>query len=234
MKVATARQWHEFSSTSVLDAELAQFVAARLSDALAARGTASLAVSGGRTPAGFLRALAVQPLDWSHIYVTLADERWVAPDHADSNARLIREILLAGPASAAYFLPLFNDAESSARGQAITENQLTALHWPLDVVVLGMGDDGHTASLFPQAPELAEACTTTARCVAITPVTAPHERISLTLSALAAARCLIVHITGQNKRDLLDAALSSIPKPHLPIRRVLDATRSTCHLFWAP
>lgn len=226
-------QWHIAQTSSLLDSELADFVANRLKEALAARGTASLAVSGGRTPAGFLRALGGMPLEWSRIGITLADERWVPAEHADSNARLVKETLLTGAASAANFIPLFNSADNAAAGQVETEQRLTALSWPLDIVVLGMGDDGHTASLFPQAPELEHACTTSAHCVAITPVTAAHSRLSLSLSALTSARNLLVHITGEGKRQLLDTALAQSITPVLPIRRVLDAA-TEAHVFWTP
>lgn len=225
--------WHLADTRDALDSELARFVAERLNEALVARGTASLAVSGGRTPAGFLRTLGAMTLDWSRIQVTLADERWVPAEHADSNARLVRETLLAGPAASAHFIPLVSDADNAAAGQPEIEQRLSTLPWPLDVVVLGMGDDGHTASLFPQAPELEAAMTTPARCAAITPVTAPHSRLSLSLSALTSARILLVHITGESKRQLLDAALAQSTTPHLPIRRVLDAA-AEAHVFWTP
>lgn len=233
MSATHAPQWHICDTSSNLDGALARFVASRLKEALAARGTASLAVSGGRTPAGFLRTLGAMQLDWSRIGITLADERWVSAEHADSNARLVRETLLSGAASAANFIPLFNSADNAAAGQPEIEQRLAGLSWPLDIVVLGMGDDGHTASLFPQAPELENACTTSAHCAAITPVTAAHSRLSLSLSALTSARSLLVHITGEGKRHLLETALAQSTAPVLPIRRVLDAAAET-HVFWTP
>lgn len=233
MSGSTALQWHIGATRDALDAELAGFVADRLREALAARGTASLAVSGGRTPAGFLRRLGAMPLEWSHIHVTLADERWVPEEHADSNARLVRETLLTGPASQAHFIALVSNADNATMGQPEIEQRLAALPWPLDVIVLGMGDDGHTASLFPHAPELEAAMVSSARSAAISPVTAPHSRLSLTLSALTSASNVLVHITGESKRQLLDAALAQSATPLLPIRRVLDATIDA-HVFWTP
>lgn len=225
-------QWHEETDTTSLDACLAEFVAQRLREALALRNQASLAVSGGKTPAGFLRKLGNMALDWSRVTVTLVDERWVPAEHADSNARLLRETLLNGPAAKAGFIPLFNAAPTPSAGQALCEQQLEKLAWPLDVVVLGMGDDGHTASLFPQAPELEIGLTSATRCIAMTPVTAPHPRISLTLSAIVSARNLLLHLTGQGKRHVLETTLAA-PAPGLPIRRVLEAAPLT-HVFWAP
>lgn len=228
---------HDYRMTDALDEALAAFVAARLNEALALRGAASLALSGGRTPAGFLRLLGAMPLDWKNIAVTLADERWVPATHPDSNARLLQETLLTGPAAAARFIPLYNGANSPTTGQSECEANLASLPWPLDVVVLGMGLDGHTASLFPQAPQLQHALTTSARCAAITPVTAEHERMTLSLAALANSRCLIVHLTGADKCKLFDtmqAQTASETAPPLPLRRVLDAHSITPHVFRAP
>lgn len=224
--------WHDYPTPGELDAALADFVAAKLNAALATKGSATIAFSGGRTPTGFLRTLGQHPLDWARILITLADERQVPEDHPDSNARLLRETLLSGAASAAQFIPLYSPA-----GQPEVEASLGALPWPLDVVVLGMGDDGHTASLFPQAPQLAHACQTEDRCAAITPVTAAHERLTLSLHALASTHNLIVHITGSNKRQLFKSALEpSADKTDepLPIRRVLTAHPVPTHVFWAP
>ena len=227
-----ALEWHTFDIASELDIALAHLVANQLEDAIKERGRASLAVSGGRTPAAFLRALGCMPIDWSCVNITLADERWVPKEHADSNARLIQETLLASDAAAAHFIPLFNNAQDAHTGQTQTERNLQALSWPLDILILGMGDDCHTASLFPQAPELEHAYTTGEHCIAITPVTAAHTRISLSLAALSSARAVVVHITGNSKRQRLESALTS-PQPSLPIRRVLDATEHA-HIFWAP
>lgn len=229
--------FHDYRTSAALDEALAAFVAARLDEALALRGVASLALSGGRTPAGFLRLLGTMPLDWKNITVTLADERWVDETHPDSNARLLQETLLTGPAAAARFVPLYNGTSSPATGQSECEANLANLPWPLDVVVLGMGQDGHTASLFPQAPQLQHALTTSARCAAITPVTAEHERMTLSLAALANARCLIVHLTGADKCTLLDTMLAQTAgetAPPLPLRRVLDAHSFMPHVFRAP
>lgn len=227
--------WHECSSKDELDQQLADFIAEQLSTAIAARGQAGIAVSGGRTPAGMFKALRVKELDWSKVIVTLADERWVAPDHADSNERLTRENLLQDNAAKATFISQVSDASSAHEGQPCIEARLAALPSPLDVLILGMGDDGHTASLFPNAAELESACVSSALCAAVTPPAAPHQRITLTLPALAKARSVIVHITGGSKKALLQVALSE-QKPlteQYPIRRVLDKAESAKHVFWA-
>ena len=149
---------HEFANPTVLAAALAQSVADDLRAALQARDGASLALSGGNTPKAFMQALARQPLDWSRIAVTLVDERWVPENHPRSNAHLLRENLLQGPASAATFLPLYRATpEPEAALDELERDLATSLPWPLDVAVLGMGEDGHTASFFPGGDRLAQA-----------------------------------------------------------------------------
>ena len=227
--------WHEFSSKDELDHQLADFIAGELSAAIAARGQAGIAVSGGRTPAGMFKALREKDLDWSKVVITLADERWVAPDHADSNERLTRENLLQGNAAQATFISQVSTAATAHAGQPEIEARLALLPSPLDVLILGMGDDGHTASLFPNAAELEAACVSDALCAAVTPPAAPHQRITLTLPTLAKARSVIVHITGESKRSLLQQSLQE-QKPEtelFPVRRVLDKAVNARHVFWA-
>ncbi|AZN36714.1 6-phosphogluconolactonase [Iodobacter ciconiae] len=227
--------WHECSSKDELDQQLADFIAEQLSTAIATRGQAGIAVSGGRTPAGMFKALRVKELDWSKVFITLADERWVAPDHTDSNERLTRENLLQDKAAKATFVSQVSSAATAHEGQQEIEARLAALPSPLDVLILGMGDDGHTASLFPDAAELEAACTSDALCAAVTPPVAPHQRITLTLPTLSKARSVIVHITGESKKTLLqNALLEQKPEAALfPIRRVLNKATAAKHIFWA-
>jgi 6-phosphogluconolactonase len=230
---------HPSPNAAQLAQALAVFVAERLRAGLAARGQALLIVSGGSTPVPFFEALAAQPLDWPHVTVALADERWLPPDHADSNERLVRAHLLHGPAAQARWVPMF-DGQASPEGAAPDiERRLAALPWPADVVVLGMGGDGHTASLFPHAPELAAALHVgqPARCVAVGVPQAPNvpvPRISLTPRALLDARLLVLHITGQAKLDLLARAQAEGPVADMPIRLVVRQTQVPCHVFHSP
>ena len=143
---------HEFKSPVLLAEGLALKVAKQLSDAIDARGTATLVVSGGRSPVAFFQHLAKQTLDWSNVVVTLADERWVPVEHADSNAGLLKRYLLQGPAAKAQFLSLYS-ATANLEQAAEQADRLLAELPPIDVLILGMGDDGHTASLFPEQPE---------------------------------------------------------------------------------
>ncbi|UXY14665.1 6-phosphogluconolactonase [Chitiniphilus purpureus] len=228
-------QWHEFPSKDDLDAALAAKIAAVLNAAIAERGVASFAVSGGRTPAGMFKALSEQDVAWDKVYATLVDERWVPVEHADSNERTVRQHLLTGAASAIRFVSPVCEAPTPHAGEAEIEARLAAMPQPFDVLILGMGDDGHTASLFPGAAELEHACASTTLVAAVTPPVAPHRRITLTLPTIARARAVIVHITGTGKKALLHTALGEqkAVTEQYPIRRVLDAAAGQKHVFWA-
>ena len=212
---------HLFADGAQAAANLATRIATILTHAIATRGTASLALSGGRSPKPVLEALAATPLDWSKVVVTLVDERWVAPDAADSNERLLRETLLTGPAAAAHFVPMKNDAPDAYAGQPAVEAAFAAIPWPLDIVLLGMGEDGHTASLFPAADQLTEGLSSAARTIAVTPPAAPHQRLSLTASAILASRHIFLQIGGATKKAVYDNARKVGPVEDLPIRLAL-------------
>ena len=214
---------------------LAAAVADALREALRRRSTASLLVSGGRTPVPFFEALAQQELPWSKVVVSLVDDRWVPQDHADSNACLVREHLLHGPAAAARFVPLVDAGQAPEQHLAVAERNLSQLPRPYDVLVLGMGDDGHTASIFPGAPGAAEALDMgrPQRLVLVMPSTAPHRRISLTLRALLDSRLLLIHLTGPGKAAVIEAAAGSAPALH-PIAAVLQQDAVPVQLYYSP
>ena len=212
---------HLFIDGALAAADMARRIAVILSDAIATRGVATIALSGGRSPRPVLEALAQAPLDWSKLVVTLVDERWVTPDHADSNQRLVRETLLQGEAAKARFVGMKNDAADAYAGQPACEAAYAALPWPLDIVLLGMGEDGHTASLFPDAKELAQGLSTEALTLAVTPPAAPHQRMSLSASAILKSRHVFLQIGGAAKKAVYDAALAGGAVEELPIRLAL-------------
>ena len=197
----------EFENTSALDIELAEKVAALLAADIQARGKASLVVSGGRTPMGFFHLLSQQLLDWSSVTVTLADERWVDADHQDSNEKLVRENLLINEAHQAQFISLKSAAENAVDAESECEQALASAG-QFTVVILGMGDDGHTASLFPGTEALALGLDMNSgrTAIAVTPTAAPHQRMSMTLPRLLNAGQVIIHISGSSKQDVLLAA----------------------------
>lgn len=225
----------DFPDPQTLAQALARSVAESLRDALAARGTASLALSGGNTPKAFMQALALQPLDWPRIAVTLVDERWVPESNARSNAALVRAHLLQGPAAAARFLPLYRDAPEPEQALAAIESDLATLPSPFDALVLGMGNDGHTASFFPGGDHLAAALDPSTTAVVL-PMRAPdagEARITLTLPPILAARRLYLHIEGAGKRQVLAEALSGEGRgAAYPIRSVLKHALSPVRIYW--
>ncbi len=213
---------------------LADRVAGQLRAALASVGRASMAVSGGSTPAPFFEALRTRDLPWERVDITLADERWVPETDPASNAGLVRASLMKGRAAAANFVPLWHEAPSMIAGQALSEEALSVMQWPLDVLVLGMGNDGHTASLFPDAPELpvALAPDTVGRTVILRPPSQARERLSLTYRTLRAARFTALHLKGEDKLVTLEKALSDLADVQtMPIRGFL---RPGLEVIWSP
>lgn len=227
-------QLKQFENTSALDNSLSAEVSERLIHAIEKYGKASLVLSGGRTPMGFFHQLSQQVLDWQKVTVTLADERWVENDHQDSNEKLVRENLLINEAHCAQFLALKNDAETAVEGEVELEAKLSEQS-QFTVVILGMGDDGHTASLFPGATALASGLDLNSgrSCIAVTPTAAPHERISMTLPRLLNTDCLIIHISGENKQKVLEQAQAGTEVEKLPIRAVLQQTQAPVTIYWA-
>lgn len=224
----------EFENTSALDIELSLKVARLLSADIAATGSASLVVSGGRTPMGFFHLLSQQILDWSKVSVTLADERWVDADHADSNEKLVRANLLINEAHQANFISLKNAAADAIDGESEAERALAAVG-TFTVLILGMGDDGHTASLFPGAEALALGLDMNSgrTCIGVTPTAAPHQRISMTLPRLLDSQQIIVHISGAGKQDVLEQAQAGGDIAELPIRAILNQQRAPLAIYWA-
>lgn len=204
-----------FADRSALADALAAEVAGRLRAAIAARGHALLALSGGSTPRTFMHALAKQPLEWSQVIVTLCDERWVPSSDARSNARLVAETLLQGHAAAARFVPLFADAPDPESGLAQVTERIAALPLPLDVAVLGLGLDGHTASLFADGDRIADALDphVQAPVLPMRAASAGEPRITLTGPVLAAARALYLHIEGAEKIKVFERLVHNQDAP---------------------
>lgn len=228
---------HSFSDCQAQAIMLAERVAELLRSALQQRGHALLAVSGGSTPKLFFEALSREPLDWAQVQVTLVDERWVADTDQRSNARLVQSLLLQHAASVAQFVPLYTGDATPEAALPKLRARIDALPLPFDAVVLGMGEDGHTASFFPGGDHLAEALDLDGQ-TSVLPMRAPgagEPRITLTLPTLLQTRALILLVSGEVKRNLLaDARLGLGAAQHYPVRAVLTQTRVPVAVYWCP
>ena len=224
-----------FPSREELCRNLANTVAAQLREALLDKEIATLIVSGGSTPLPMFRELRKQDLDWKRVHITLADERWVPEGHPDSNTSLVKRELLQEAASNAHFIPMWNDAERLEQGVAITDLLLADYPDAFDVLILGMGNDGHTASLFPCADRnaLTQGLTADDAVVPMQPTTAPHARISMTLQRLLNSKHIILHTSGDDKRKTLETALSNEVIEAMPIRAFLQQQVVPFSLYWA-
>lgn len=211
-----------FASGNELAIGLASDVTGTLSQALARRGEARLAVSGGNTPKAFFHRLSRSKLDWRNVTVTLVDERCVPESDERSNARLVVEHLLQSHAAVARFVPLFGRDGAEKLGR-------------FDAVILGMGMDGHTASFFPAGDNLAAALDpgTPQRLVSMSAPGAAEDRITFTLPVLLDSDFIALHIEGTEKLDVLHRAEQSGPVADMPIRAFLRA-REKLRLYWCP
>jgi 6-phosphogluconolactonase len=229
-------QKDRYADMETLSRELASQLAEGLKASIAARGLASLVVSGGRSPVKLFENLRTQDLDWSRVCIALADERWVAPEDEASNEHLVRSVLLQEQAAAARFLGLKNAAPTPDLGAVSAWETFARVPRPFDAVILGMGDDGHTASLFPGSPNLPLALNqaAVAGCVGMWSPVVPQARLSLNLTALLDTRRIVVLIAGESKWNTLTAACQNGPVQDMPVRAVLRQSRTPVAVMWSP
>lgn len=225
-----------YADLETVSRELAAQITAGLTAAIGARGLASLVVSGGRTPVRLFELLRAQPLEWNRVCIALADERWVDAEDAASNERLVRDVLLQDHAAAARFHGLKNAAPTPDLGAVSAWETFARVPRPFDTVILGMGDDGHTASLFPGSPNLPSALNraASAGCVGMRSPTAPQPRLSLNLTALLDARRVVLLINGESKARTYAAACAEGPVQDMPVRAVLRQSGTPVDVMWAP
>lgn len=217
----------EYPDIDMLMIDLANRLAGELRQALSQNDRASLAVPGGTTPGPVFDALCGADLDWSRVDVMLTDERWVPETSERSNTRLLRGRLLTERAAAARLIPLCNEAETPEAGLAPLEAGIAPC-LPIDVLLLGMGADMHTASIFPGADRLEEALHGDAILVPMRAPGAPEPRVTLSARILRDAMSTHVLITGEAKRDAIERA-RTLPPEEAPIATVLG----TATIHWA-
>ncbi len=216
------------AASSAAAARIAELLEIRLDE----QNDASLVVSGGSTPVDCFAELAGTELDWERVQVLLSDERWVAPDQADSNERLVRDHLLKGNAAAAQLTPVYS--ATSTPEQRCDELQEPLPSLPFAAALIGMGTDGHFASLFPDAVNLALGLDVECGRLYIPVMTAasPHPRVSMTLAAISRSDEIVLLMFGQDKLDVFEKAKTS--KNGFPVSRLLRQKRAPVNVFWAP
>lgn len=227
---------HAFANGAELAGKLADKVVETLSAAIAARGSASIAVSGGSTPKAFFQALSSRALDWGNVTITLVDERFVPADNPRSNHLLVQENLLKDKAAAAKFLPLYQAVASVEEAAAVATEKTKVVSQPFDVAILGMGNDGHTASFFPGGSNLLTALdpNTPRGIITMEAEGAGEPRLTFTFSSLQDARLLVLHIEGEGKKDVLAKAEAPGEETEMPIRAMLRRAASPVEIYWAP
>ena len=233
---APAVQMHAYESLTQWTWGAAVAISSVLGRDLQDRPRARLLLSGGSTPAPVYQALAKAPLDWARVDVALVDERWLLPDDPDSNSRLIRESLLQDRAAAARFENITRPGRSIE--EAVSAANLHA-QTPPGVVVLGMGEDGHTASLFPRMHNLESALQSRAPYVQVDATGCPGagrflRRISLTPAGLAPAHTRLLLIRGESKRKLLERVLGGDDPLEYPARIAFLTPGAPLHIHWCP
>lgn len=231
-----SKEFQAFESREAASRAAADMLAGLLRDALDEnpQAKASLVVSGGSTPGPCFELLSNEPLEWSRVTVVPSDERWVPAGHPASNEGMIRRQLLTDKAAPAQLLPLFRDGIEAVQAPGVVEQDLQAVARPFSATLLGMGEDGHFASLFPDFAGLPEALDPggAARCVIVQTGGSPHLRVSLTLSALLDSRAIVLLMFGEAKRRVIEAADRG--DRGYPVEALLRNAGSPLSVMWAP
>lgn len=224
---------HEFTKREHLVESLKERIVDSLANAILEKGFASLALSGGSTPIKLLQALSNVAFDWQKVSVTLVDERWVDASSDKSNEKLIRENLLINVAKGAEFFPLKTDEQYAKDGVSAVGATLEKLSLELDVVVLGMGLDAHTASFFPDDEELENALSSSNLVCATTAKEEPKERITLSRSFLLRSRHLFLHIETKEKKEVFMRASNSDEYKVMPIIAMMQQKEPLLEVYYA-
>jgi 6-phosphogluconolactonase len=221
----------EYDTIEAAAAALADMIAGQIRDAVECRGEALIAVSGGRTPRYVFESLHQRQLPWEKVTVTLTDERWVMPTHEQSNERLVWHYLLKDAAAAARFVPLFGGEATPQQGHDACERRLQSLKLPFDAVYLGMGEDGHFASLFPGSSAVQ---VDNGLCVPVPEAEGRLPRMSLTAPAVLNAQHIYLLFSGATKYAQYQKALQKGDPLELPLRLVVQQTNVPVTVLYVP
>jgi len=232
MSEQAALVWRVHEDVDACGRALGEAVARDLRAALEGGATGTLALSGGSTPRPFLEHLTTQELDWARVEIYLVDERWCDHDEARSNHGMIARALSGGGAREARLAPLWRPGHTLAEGGALAAAEVAAVA-PLDVLVLGMGEDGHTASWIPGAEGLDVALDDAiAPVVPVVPTDGREPRLTMSRCAVTSAKIRYLHLTGAAKRRVLEQAITPGPWEELPIRAAFAGT--PLRVYWSP
>ncbi len=228
-------EWWEYDEAAEMAAAVAGDIGFIAESALDARGQALLALAGGKTPVGAYEALAKAKLDWKRITIIPGDDRLVPPTDPLSNVAMLAKIFIP---KGARVLPIASAATDPVLAGNAADARLADLHWPPDLVLLGVGNDGHTASLLP-GPDLEAALNAPKgrRAVGLNPQPLPPEapvaRVTLTRGAILSARTIMLVLSGKEKRKLLEKAIKDGAKSTYPIGRVLAGAEQPIDIHWS-
>lgn len=230
-------EWWEYDDAAEMAAAVAGDVAFIIESALDARGSAVIALAGGRTPIPIYEKLSSAKLDWKRVTIIPGDERIVPLGDRFSNVTALAKFFLP---KGARVIPIVPNAIADYKAAGRSADALMQdMHWPLDLCLLGVGSDGHTASIFP-GPDLEEALTGPKERRALgvmpepMPLEAPVPRVTLSMAAITTARALIIAATGKDKRTVMEAAINQGKSSKYPIGRALAGTEMPVDIHWAP
>lgn len=230
-----SRTLHTFSSQDALLELLSKSIINQLQDAIDKKGKASLIVSGGSTPKPLFKKLSEASLAWEKVSIGLCDERWIPSSDENSNENLVKTYLIQGEASKATFIGMYNEELDVEMAEKWCTQKMKEALFPFDVIVLGMGNDAHTASLFPDNVKLEKAfgLENEDLCIAIEPATAPYMRMSLTRSAILSAKYIYLHFEGEEKLAVYGDVITGDDMYKMPIRSVLNQDTKDIEVYYA-
>ena len=225
---------YSFSDVDLLNNDLAEQIKNILLEAVALRGQAYMVVSGGKSPIGLFKILAQKKVPWEQVTITLADERCISIENPESNERLVKDYLLQNEAKRAQFISLYSESIDQEINLPTTESLIDSLP-AFDVVILGMGEDGHTASLFPCSDELESGLDNNARALLlVNPKTAKYQRISLSKRRLLNSQIIFLYLIGSKKCDVFNQAMVESDPRVLPISAFLNDKNANVQVMYAP